>query len=65
MDIQELKNLCITAYEKQMLALVHAEGEDIKLLGALKGELKEVSNHLFYSFVYLFICFLDDNILSV
>ena len=44
MDIQELKNLCISAYEKQMTSLMAAEGEETKLLGILKGELKEVSH---------------------
>ena len=46
MDLQELKNLCISAYEKQMTSLIAAEGEETKLLGILKGELKEVSHDI-------------------
>ena len=38
----ELKQLCILAYERQMKALIEAEGDEAKLLQELKTELKEV-----------------------
>ena len=60
MPVQDLKALCILAYEKQMIALVAAEGEGGSLIGMLKSELKEVKKNVIlvrYFFYLLFILF--------
>ena len=59
MDLQELKNLCIAAYEKQMTSLIAAEGQDTKLLGILKGELKEVSHDIRVIINFFILFFID------
>jgi hypothetical protein len=42
MSTTELKELCISAYEKQMIALAKVEGDKGKLMATLRTEMKEV-----------------------
>jgi hypothetical protein len=42
MSTTELKELCISAYEKQMIALAKVEGDKGTLMATLKLEMKEV-----------------------
>ena len=50
MSTLELKELCISAYEKQMIALAKVEGDKGKLMATLKTEMKEVFG------IYISIC---------